>query len=91
MALKHAQITYQDISTNDAEYVKLGPFFFGIKFWQLGDCLNIKILSYQFRKSYYKHNMVSQLSYLYNGNPIPGKNVFILRLSPVRVQCKETI
>ena len=26
MALKHAQITYQDISTNDAEYVKLGPF-----------------------------------------------------------------
>ena len=43
-----------------------------------GARLNIK-MSYQYRNSHYKDKTVSWPSYLSNGNPIPGKNVFILR------------
>ena len=44
--------------------------------------LNIKIPSYQFRNFHSKDKTVSRLSCLYNGNTIPGKTVFILRLGP---------
>ena len=39
-----------------------------------GACLDIKMSSYQ-----YRNFLAVRPSYLYNGNPIPGKTVFILR------------
>ena len=48
-----------------------------------GDCLNIKIPSYQYRDPHVKHKMVWQPSYLYHVNPpYLGKMVFILRWGP---------
>ena len=47
-----------------------------------GGCLDIKMSSYQYRNSHYKDNTVFRPSYLYNGNPIPGKTVFIERRGP---------
>ena len=47
--------------------------------WRPGACLNIKMSSWQYGNSHYKDKTVSRPSYLYNGNPIPGKTVFILR------------
>ena len=37
---------------------------------------------YQYRNSCCKHEVVSRLSYLYNGNPIPRKMTFILKWGP---------
>ena len=37
-------------------------------FVKSGGCFNINMLYYQYRDSSYKDTMVSQLSYLYNGN-----------------------
>ena len=37
--------------------------------------LNIKTVSYQYCNSHYKDKTVPRPSYLYNGNPIPGKTV----------------
>ena len=43
---------------------------------------NVKMSCYQYRDSHYKDKMVSWPSYLYNGNPIPGRIFFILRWWP---------
>ena len=45
--------------------------------------LNIEMLFYQYGDSYYKDKMVSWLSYLCNGIPIPEKMVFMLKQGPV--------
>ena len=45
-------------------------------------CFSIKMPSYPYRNSRYKDNTVIRLSYLYNGNPIHGKVVFILKNAP---------
>ena len=42
----------------------------------------IKMPSYQYRNSYYKDKTVSRPSYLYKGNPISRKTVFVLRRGP---------
>ena len=39
-------------------------------------------MSYQYKNSHYKDKTVSWSCYLYNGNPIPGKTVLILRRGP---------
>ena len=41
--------------------------------------LSQKTSSFQYRNSHYKDKTVTRPSYLYNGNPIPGKTVFIMR------------
>ena len=48
---------------------------------------NIKTPSCQYRNIHYKDKTVSRPSYLYNGNPIPGKTVFILRRVPELFHC----
>ena len=45
---------------------------------KLGDGLHVKMLSYQYKNSCNKDKTVSGLSYLYYGNPIDRKIVFIL-------------
>ena len=47
-----------------------------------GARLNMKMSSYQYTNCQCKDKTVSRPSYLYNGNPMPGKTVFILRQSP---------
>ena len=48
-----------------------------------GARLNVKMSSYQYRNSHYKDKTLSRPSfYLYNGNPIPEKTVFLLRRDP---------
>ena len=44
--------------------------------------LNIKMSSYQDRGYHQTNKTASRPSYLYSGNPIPGKTVFILRRGP---------
>ena len=39
-------------------------------------------ICYKYRYSHYKDKTVSRPSYLYNGNPIPSKTVFMLRQGP---------
>ena len=48
-------------------------------FMTSGDCFSIKMPSYQNRTPHYKDKMVLLSSYLYNGNHIYGKIVFILK------------
>ena len=45
----------------------------GVIICRPGVSLYIKLLSYQHRHSHYEDKTVSRQSYLYNGNPIPGK------------------
>ena len=48
-----------------------------------GTHLNMNILSYHYRNSHHQDKAVSwPSSYLYNGNPILGKTIFILRWGP---------
>ena len=49
---------------------------------EFGTHLNINILCYHYRNSHYKDRAVSWPSYLYNGNPILGQTIFILRWDP---------
>ena len=57
-------------------------------FWQYGIfiqsdcCLNIKMLSYQYRNSHYKDKTVSWLSYLYNGNIHTWKHRLFIETGP---------
>ena len=44
-----------------------------------GDCLIIRMPSYQYREPHDKNKTISQLSYLIMGISIPGKTIFILR------------
>ena len=53
--------------------------------------LNIKIPSYEYRKSHYTDKTVSRPSYLNNGNPILGKTVFILRQGPCDIDLGDRI
>ena len=58
-----------------------GPFAFLIRgvrkgFCAVWDSLNIKTPSYQYRHS---HHKVKTVVSLFNGNPMPGKTVFLLR------------
>ena len=48
------------------------------------EAVTIDMLFYQYRDSHSKYKMVSQPSYLYNGNPIPRKMIFIL--APGQIQ-----
>ena len=41
--------------------------------------LNLKMPSYHYRNSHYKDKTVMRLSYFPNGNPLPGKTLFILK------------
>ena len=47
-----------------------------------GSRLNLKMLPFQYRNIRHKDKTILHPSYLYNGNPIPGKTVLILRLGP---------
>ena len=58
-------ITYQDICP---------------QIWRFGGRINIRLSYYQYRNSHYKDKTVSLPSYHYNGNPMLGKKVFILKL-----------
>ena len=47
-----------------------------------GAQLKLQMPFYQHRNYHYKDKTVSRTIDLYNGNPIPGKTVFILRRTP---------
>ena len=47
-----------------------------------GGCLNIKMLSHQYRDSHLLNKMVSKPSYLYNGNPHTWKNCIYIKTGP---------
>ena len=47
-----------------------------------GDCLNIKMSSYQYGDAHAKDKTVPRPSNLQHGNPIPGKTIFTLRQGP---------
>ena len=67
-------------ATHNFTYLARGPMRVRVT----GGRLNKKnTLSYQYRNSPYKDKTVSQ-SYLYNGNHIPAKTVFILKQGPGR-------
>ena len=58
-------------------------------FWWPGGCLNIKMLSYQYKASHVKDKMVSPtvLSLTWE-SPYLGKTVFILRPGPGSLYCQ---